>query len=412
MKSRKFITTIKYFFFGLVLLFLFHFETLYIGPIKISHAWKGLVLVFLLISLLRRDKNIFFIYKPLIAIATLQLFSIEVFVNPINAVLLFATILILPLFGIYVLKYSTVQLQKALLFITSFFILSFIPYKLGLIASLGDIYNLNKYGGRSEGLIGAFQGAHPASIALAGSFLVILYFWFIKAYSRPFLTVLLALGFYFLINTYVRTGMAMVVIGVLPMIFYFGKKEKSSRFRLIAISGFLALLTALWVMNNEVLLKRIIGEDKYYKEDSFETVGSGRGLIYLTNIEIFSEAKMMEKVFGIGQTELIKRTENKIGKSLLSHNGFLQILISNGIIGFVFFLIYIRSIYKLKKRLFPNHFVIIFSLLLAFVTMSLVQGYDIIYFHILMMLCIPLYVQESYMFNNLKKATLKQILKK
>jgi hypothetical protein len=48
-------------------------------------------------------------------------------------------------------------------------------------------------------------------------------------------------------------------------------------------------------------MKRITGESKYRKEYSFETMGSGRGGIYLTSLEIFREASIIEKNNGYGK---------------------------------------------------------------------------------------------------------------
>lgn len=388
---------IKYFFLFAILLFLFHFESISVGSFKISHLWKGAVLVFLIINLLRRKANMFFIYKPLLALSLLQLINLELIINPINAFLSFSILIIIPLIGLYIMQFSEEQLKRGLLFLSSFFILCFLPYELGLLNSLGETYDLQKYGLKSSGLIGPFQGAHAASISLAGSFLVILYFWFTKSFSRLILTFLLILNFYFLINTYVRTGMVMVIIGALPILFYFGKNESSSRIRLIMLTGFIAVVTSFWVLDNDALLNRIRGEDKYSKEDSFEEIGSGRGLIYLTNIEVFRENNFFEKIIGIGQTELINRTEKKIGFGVLSHNGFLQVLLSNGIIGLIFLLTFLRSIYKLKNRVYPKYFPLILSLLLGLIVMSFLQNYDILYFHLLLMLVITFFVKKSFM---------------
>lgn len=406
MKPINFIYILKHFIIGVILLVLFHFETLSIGPLKLSHLWKGLVLVFLIFSFFRRKQKSFFIYKPLFLLAFLKLFNLEFFSDTQNAFISFAIALLIPLLGVYFLKFPPEKLRRILLFFSVFFILSFIPYELGLLVSIGDSYDLTKYGVQTTGLVGPFQGSHPASIALASSFIILLYFWFDKSYNRIVLSILILLGFYFLINTYVRTGMAMAILGVLPMVVYFAKKEKSTRTQLlIAIVSF-SFILSFWVLNNNVLVNRILGQDKYSQEDTIEKIGSGRGLIYLTNIKIFEEANVFEKLFGIGPTKLMNRTERKIGSRLLSHNGFLQTLLANGIIGLIVLLLYFKKLYHLKRKLLDKHKVFLLSLLFGLIIMSFVQDYDILYFHILMMIVISIVVQESYMFkqsNNLKK---------
>src|SRR5690606_2999527 len=153
--------------------------------------------------------------------------------NTFNSILLFGTTLILPLLGIYTLQFTSKQISNGLLFFSSFFILSFIPYEIGLLKSIDEGYTLTSYGVESYGSIGPFQAPHLASSALAGSFIVILYFWLINKYNRFYLTTLLVLGFYFLVFTYVRTGLAMVIIGVLPLLYYFTVRYRKSRIQVL-----------------------------------------------------------------------------------------------------------------------------------------------------------------------------------
>ncbi len=137
---------LNYIFFGLILLFLFHFETLFIGSVKISHLWKGVILLYLTYSVFRQKADRF-IYKPLLLLALLQILNFEIINNPFNALVNFMTILIIPVLGIYVLKFNPSQLKKALIFLSSFFILSFIPYLLGILEGFKEGYGLESYGG-------------------------------------------------------------------------------------------------------------------------------------------------------------------------------------------------------------------------------------------------------------------------
>lgn len=332
---------------------------------------------------------------PLIILAFLKLFNVELLNDTFQAVLSFGIALTLPLLGIYFLSFSPIKLRRWLFFFATFFIVSFIPYELGILNSTGDFYNLSKYGTQIKGLAGPFQGSHPASMALAGSFIVILYFWFDKTFNRFILTTLLILCVYFLVNTYVRTGMAMAIFGAIPLITYFIRKDRLTKIRLFFIVSSLTVLVSFWVLDNNILVNRILGQDKYSKEDSLEEIGSGRGLIYLTNIQIFEEAEVFEKLFGIGTTQLMIRTEKKLGSRLLSHNGFLQTLLTNGIVGLIVLLVYFKKLYMLKDKLVDSHKAIILSFVFALVVMSFVQDYDVIYFHILMMISISIFIQES-----------------
>lgn len=372
-----------------MLLFLFHFESLSIGSIKISHLWKGILLMLLIFSELKKKKKQVFIYKPLLFLSALQLINLETINNPFNAVLLFGTTLILPLLGIFVLKYSPKELNRTLLFFSSFFILSFIPYELGLLKSIEDGYTLTSYGVESNGIIGPFQTVHSASTALAAAFLVVLFFWFSKAFNRIYLSFLLVISFYFLIFTYVRTGMLMVVLGAIPMLIYFARKEASTRIRLIFIGGLFSILISAWVLSNETLVDRISGRRANSVEsESFENLGSGRGLIYIFAIEIFTEADILEQLIGMGQTEQKNRMEQKIGNKLIPHNGFLLLLLNNGILGLLVFLVFIRRTKRYIKKIKTQEKILSQGLLYAYLIMTFFQNYDMLYMYLILVLSI------------------------
>ena len=390
MTRTNFSSYIRLLLYGLTLLFLFHFETTSIGPVKVSHLWKGAVLAYLILVIFRENKLKVFIYGPLLYISVLQLVNIELYNDPFNAVLLFGTTVIIPLIGIYVLRFKPEQLKLSLMFFSSFFILSFVPYQIGLLSSLGSTYGLVGYGSEDEGLIGPFAGPHSASTALASSLLVVVFFWLSNAYSKWLLSVLFALGIYFLFLTYVRTGMAMFAIGLLPMAWFFGKQNLVKSFRLAIVLSLSALFIFSFVLSNETLMSRITGERAGASEtESFEQLGSGRGALYLTSLKIYAEANIAEKIIGIGQSESLQRMMDKTGSRLAPHNGFLQLLLNNGIIALLMFLFFIRKTYKLLKGMHQlDNSILIQALLLAYIIMTFFQNYDLLYALLLLMLSI------------------------
>ena len=315
-------------------------------------------------------------------------------VNPFNAILLFATTLLLPLTASSVLQLKYKEIQTLLLFFSSFFILSFAPYQLGFLNSYKQGIDLAGWGGvGTSSLIGPFQTAHSASVALAGSFLVVLYFWFYKVYNRLYLSVLLVLGFYFLINTYVRTGMVMVVVGALPLFFFFAKKSNVYRVRLIAVAILFFVLISNLVLTNSTLVDRITGTRKNKTEtESFDELGSGRGGIWKDAVNIFLEANLLEKLIGIGETNQKQRMYIKRKTALVPHNGFLYILTSNGILGLIILLSFFFNIYKYRCGLGSNNRVFVDMFFIAYLLMSTFQNYDMYY----MFLNFALIIAYSY----------------
>lgn len=386
---------VRYVFFGLFLLALFHFESLHIGPLKVSHLWKGALLAYLLLVLTRGAKIKPYIYGPLLLLSIMQIFNMELVNNPFNAVLLFSTTSILPMLGMYAFRFSPEQLQKGLLFFASFFILSFVPYKLGLVSSINDGYRLSSYGvEESGGLIGPFQTVHSASTALAAALLVVVYFYFVNSYNKIYLSLLFVLGFYFLFATYVRTGMLMFALGLAPIIFHFGKKNSRTFLRLVLAGSVTSVLVGAWVLSNETLMDRITGKRVNQSEfSSIENLGSGRGLIYLSALDTYYESNSLEKFIGVGQTAQKEGMKERIGLALIPHNGFLLILLNNGVFGLLVFFIFLGNIRKQGLRSKENEVVLLKALFLAYLVMTFFQNFDILYATLLLFITVALNVK-------------------
>jgi O-antigen ligase len=129
--------------------------------------------------------------------------------------------------------------------------------------------------------------------------------------------------------------------------------------------------------------------------ESFEKLGSGRGLLYLTSLQIYAEANIVEKIIGTGQSEAMQRMGDKTRSYLNGpHNGFLALLLNNGILALLLFLSFMRNIYKLQKGMHQKGMhqldssILIQSLLLAYMTMTFFQNYDLLYPVLLLMLSI------------------------
>jgi O-antigen ligase len=365
---------LRYIFIGILLLFLLHFETLSIGRFKISLLWKGILLVYLFIIVLKNRQINYFIYKPLILLSILQLFNSDIVQDPVTAIVNFLTVLIIPLIGIYILNYDSGKLKKSIIFFSSFIILSFLPYQLGILTSIESGYDLEIFGG-GTGLIGPYQNPHGASISLACSLVVVLYFLIEGFFPRIYLSLIFILGSYFLLVTYVRTGLVMFAVGVIPILFYFGKKNAKTLLKILIVGFFLAVLASKYISSNEVLLNRIMGRNEYNAEDSFENIGSGRISFWEASISIFKEADIIEKIFGMGQTEKFDRMYQKIGMEIGSHNAFFDLLLSNGILGLFLFIFYLFKIFKFSLAYNSDFYILILALLSSYIAMCFFQGF-------------------------------------
>ena len=116
--GKKNINFLRLIFLGIFIIFLFHFETQNIFGIKFSYLWKGLLLIYMIISI-SLNKFDFFIYKSFLLLAILQLLNQDIINKPSLAISNFLIILQLPVMGIFILQYNQDIIKKALIFFSS-----------------------------------------------------------------------------------------------------------------------------------------------------------------------------------------------------------------------------------------------------------------------------------------------------
>lgn len=396
------ITFLKNLFFASILLFLLHFESMSFGPVKISHLWKAFLVIYLFRHLFNKIK-LSFVYYPFILLSLLQILNLELFNNFVNAIVITFSILLFPILGIYFLRFNTQKIINLLLFFSCFFILSFIPYELGLIVSIEDAYELTKFGEVGGiGKIGAFQTVHGASVAVASSLLVLFYFILNSRINKFFLIAVFVFGLYILVETYVRTGFFMFIFGALPILFS-SKKINFGYLKITISSVFIISLIVFFISSNTAFYNRLTGNNKYYVENSFDKFGSGRGALFLNSIEIFNELNLLNKFIGIGQTSQKIKMGQKLGIAVIPHNGFLELLITNGIVGlsvFLYFLFILRKIYVRFK--YFNSSILLKALFYSYIILTLFQTYNMIYSSLFLALSIGLVASERIIAENHK----------
>lgn len=391
---------LKYIIFGIVLLFLLHFETFNIGIIKFSHLWKSILLLYLIIKLIKQKEKVnFFIYKPLIILSFLQLINLDLLADPVYAFKNFLTMLLIPVIGLYILIIPPKTIKNGLIFFCSFFILSFLPYYFNVLKSYGEQYPLSRLGIFGYGLVGPFQNAHGASITLATSLIVILFFLLDGSYNKYYLLAIFTLGVLFIINVFVRTGIAMLLVGTITVLLFFLRFKKSKHVsNIIFIIVILFTVTDYFVLPNEAFINRISGKTQYYVESEPETIGSGRGLIYITSLMIYKNANAIEKIMGMGKQEQQRRIERLIGLKIGSHNAFLDVLLVNGALGLIVFLTYLINILRLLKiSEKSNYWILSVALFWSIIIMSFVQGFDWLTANLLFMLSVSYYFKTKHL---------------
>ncbi len=369
---------------------LLHFESLSIGQLKISHMWKMLLLVYLLLGFYSSSNTkAKKAYSALIALGLIQFLNGEVTSDIFNVLNLFFTFLLTAFAGVYLQRFTINQREKFSLFVIFFVIFSFVPYNFGFIESLNSGYDLENFFETGTSLVGMFQNIHAASGLLAVALVSTLYFILEKKANRFILFTLFLIGLFFLLKLYARTGMAMVFVSSFYLFIHFFKNDPKKIFiASVLLIGCIATYQFL-VASDNILLLRLSGDSANFSENDFNSFGSGRGLIWLSTIEIFKDMNVVELAFGIGRTELLSRMYSEIGMTLVPHNGFLELLVRNGLVGFFLGVTVMLKLFILSRRSANSPHVR--AILLSFVVYSFFQSFDYIFVLLYLSLTVPIF---------------------
>jgi len=357
----------KYIFYFALFFLIFYIESIEIGSFSISQIWKiPLITYFAYYVFQKREKEIQPWAKVYYWLSLKCMINSGMFYFTLSNILDGIRFLFLPLIYDYFSNKQKLlkETQTLLLIIIQYFILSNIPFFLGLKSlSTGKDY------GSFIAYTGLFQNQHAMSTIMSLCILVILYFYkqhfFTNIYSKSFNFCLLAIALYAMFLGFARTGWLMCVSGI--VVLYFPKKHTTSQ-----IVSFIAVCIALtigfcYLMNNNKLFHdRITGVSltTHKKID----IGSGR-VDYMRNaLELYKQGNIFEYFFGKSMEELKDYEYQKTHMRISSHNGFTNILVCNGIIGVALLLLFLIMLFVfiMKRKNSPT-----FQLALAMWFMNL-----------------------------------------
>lgn len=363
-----------YIFLYTVFFLLFHFETIQIGPISLSQLWKMLffgVMVTTVFAIRNRfSPNFLKIaylrgYKNLLNGGFLGNYFLEV--------ISFSRYMMFPLMVnfIKVSTRSSKSVDTIIVNIARFFILSGLPYIFGFLEPLGRELS---FGTELVGYIGIFQSPHAASVTTAISLLVLLNNIKVRKhslYKRILDLCLISLGLFLLFQTFVRTGYLMFAIGI-GILFLPKKNSLGQNTKWILITSSLVLTFFYLLEIDQAFYNRIFdirsGQDQI-------NIGSGRLLIWEASYNIWLESNIIEKFFGVGQGQLIKGVESRIGVGVISHSEFFNQLVQNGVLGVAILLAYLISLFRFIKFKFKVHsYRLAMAMFFAYASYMAVQG--------------------------------------
>lgn len=380
----------------LISFYIVGFIILYLEPIPIAGITFGILWKIILIGILFfpvlyqsfKSKYMELFAFILILFAVKMLISYSSMDYLLNTLTIFLKALMLPILYLYfILKVR----EETLVFLAKHFsiliVLAFIPYILGFLTPLGEGYDLSAYGLDGQyGLVGPFIRPHSASISIAFA-LIIITRSLNKNNTRIeniFLGLLVLLGFYELIATYVRTGL---VIYLIVILFLFMKNFNIQKFIMLTMTFWILFLGGLYLYNTNDIVKMRLNDNNKYVEDG--GLGSGRLLYWETSIKNWLGEDVVVVFIGLGEEYALDKMEENIGERLFAHSEFFQVLQQEGLIGFVLFILSLFLLYiYIKSYKFSPYYTSALALYIGVFIEMLFQGG--FYFNMVFLLAIYL----------------------
>ncbi len=342
MKSYRIYNYFKY--------LLFFFLIFYLEPIVIinnytfSQIWKIPIILFAIFFIIskRYYKKSFSGVSFLYAIK--NIFNQSFFKNPTTNFI--ETFRYLNFFVIYEVvrlsDYTTEKVYKILVIISQYFILSNLPYLFGILKSRKEGLSF----GEKLSFIGIFQNPHAASVIISFASILLIYnlknFKFNRInYIYNF--ILIFFGFVIIFFAFVRTGYLILFIGLIIVLHPTSRKNIFIHYFFITLITYLIFIS---INSNTTFKNRIYDLNKYGKQLS---IGSGRVDFATISIKYWSTGDFYVLLFGRGLINVKNNLYKKTGMRIFSHNGFVDALAINGVIGFYLFIYLFILIFKLIK---------------------------------------------------------------
>ena len=386
------ISFLKHLIYFVLFFTIIYFETLEFGEIKFAIIWKGAFIIFILSKFIFYKKSLFskkyFFYGYIFNLK--KIVTLSSFTSFLPSLLQLSRSVVFPILLSYLNSfYSNKKILIIIKTLPVYIIISTIPFLLGIIEPLKIGYDLSSYGIDSFGFIGIFQNAHSASMTLAFSLIIILYLikYTISNNQKIFYYGLIVVGLYALIQTYVRTGLAMLFVGVFVLYLY--KVKIIKIVRIIPAAAIILFALFSYYQGNNALQMRF-GETNIYKQDvvvGTDNIGSGRLKIASYAINNWVSEGPLSIVFGLGEELAREKMTKTKGSAVFAHNGFVEILQTDGILGMLLYLNFIFLMFKaITKKINKKsqYYKLVLALFLMYLTGMFFQGGDNFYIYVLL----------------------------
>lgn len=368
--------------------FVLYLETEIFFGIKFSHLWKGSVATCLILYIIMRTikyrASLSFPFPYFISAGyAYSLWPLVVMIlheNPVNSLFVTAQ-RIMPVVAFhYLFVAHRDKIKKIHRAAIVFVLLSSIPFAVGLLEQKGSYYDLEKIGDVTGGsFVGLFQTSHVASLTFALCLIASICYASTSNDRKTFIIwgAVSPPLFYLLIMSYARSGIFSFLGGLLVLIF--AQRRFTGSVKILFVASIGVLVFSMTVPNYENLISRFYGKTVYTKDENYDLnrFSSGRLMLWAASAEIFVDAGLPGWVGGLGEAKFHEEMKKRVGVSLFAHNGFLDEIMLNGLVGAAIFFNLLIAMYKDIIRITADYDRILgLSSFAAYVVFTFFQGFN------------------------------------
>lgn len=360
-------------------------ESAQIGGMPLSQLWKIPLLVYIAIFAIKRKWHRPLFNKYAYGYGFVKLLNRGIINTTFTTISDFSRYITFPLLYDYISS-KIKNSQKAyniIYHISQFTIISFIPFLLKILHSKKEIdansssLEIMEEAGRTSGIFGS---SHEASSLLALCLVFMINHFLTHKLSKSQkirLFLIFSIGLWALVSTYARGGWVMFSLGAFILIV---NNQRNLVFGVFFLF-FLYLGTTYLMVHNEYFYNRITDKNEQGIQNSSDRAGSGRLWFAENGINFWKESNApYEFLFGKGMTELMEYQKKETGLYIYCHNGYIDALAQNGIVGFVCFIGYTvcALIFVIHNKRSPHRRFCI-TIIIMFIIFQLLQGGSVPY---------------------------------
>lgn len=241
---------------------------------------------------------------------------------------------------------ALLRFARSISVFTSMSTLPFLANVLEPISSGG--YDLSLFGVEGSGFAGIFFSSHGAAISL--SFAAVILAHSAKharsIWTAGFYAALLLISLYCVYITYARTGYVLVAMG---LIIIFGLPLRFWKVIFLApLAGLALIFVAESMVENEVLMMRLSGENVYtLARGGTGDVTSGRFRFWAAAVDSYWEGSPVELLTGVGEHKGKELIGERVRLQVSSHNEFVDSLLFAGFVGLLLFVLFMFHLMRM-----------------------------------------------------------------